>query len=248
LIKTQQDLAEVLASWGSDKEFKDHLLGIVLLMEGADPILEPKQTEEWYDQGVRIIGPAWHATRYSAGTGQAGRLTKLGHELLEVMAGLKIVLDTSHLAEQAFYEAVDRFEGAIIASHSNPRRFMDSDRNLSDTMIRQLIARDGVIGVVLYNQFLKNGWRSERDRKHEVTVQTVLDAIDHVCQLAGSTAHVGLGTDWDGGFGWESIPEPLDSHIDLWALGPSLAERYGQAASQQILSGNFLRILRQVLP
>src|SRR5690606_20183539 len=133
--------------------------GLVVLMENADPVLEPEQFEEWYERGVRIVGPAWQATRYAGGTGQPGPLTKLGFELLDIMAGLNVMLDLSHLAEQACLQAIDHYEDVIIASHSNPRKFRDSDRHLSDNTIRLLAERDGVMGIVPYNRFLSNTWQ-----------------------------------------------------------------------------------------
>jgi membrane dipeptidase len=249
LIRNQSDLQTVLDSWGPETQFADHKLGIVVLMEGADPIIEPKQVEEWYERGVRIIGPAWQATRYAAGTGEPGPLTSLGRELLDVMGDLNMILDLSHLAEEAYFQAVEIYDGPLLASHSNPRRFVDSDRQLSDDMIRRLAERDSVMGIVAYNRFLKQGWKPETDKKSDVTVGVMLDMIDHVCQLTGSARHVGIGTDWDGGFGWESIPTPFDSHIDLWLMRDFLLKRqYHESDVTQILSGNFLRILKQGLP
>ncbi len=135
-MRTQAELDAVIETWQPGKEIADHRQGIVLLMENADPISEPKQFEEWYERGLRIVGPAWQASRYCGGTGQPGPLTDLGRDLLEVMAGFNAILDLSHMAEESFLEAVDRYEGIVIASHSNPRRFRDSDRHLSDEMIR----------------------------------------------------------------------------------------------------------------
>ncbi len=159
LIRTQSELDAVIETWQPDKEIDEHKQGIVLLMENADPILEPKQFEEWYARGLRIVGPAWQASRYCGGTGQPGPLTGLGRDLLEVMASFNAILDLSHMAEESFLEAVDRYEGVVIASHVNPRRFRDSDRHLSDEMIRLLVERDGVMGIVPYNNFLANGWK-----------------------------------------------------------------------------------------
>ncbi len=245
LVRTQADLDVVLASWAEGKELTDHRMGLVLLMENADPIVEPKQFEEWYERGVRIVGPAWKGTRYSGGTGQPGELTDLGHELLDVMADFNALLDLSHMAEEAFLQALDRYEGQIIASHSNPRRFRESDRHLTDDMIRRLAERDGVMGIVLYNAFLTNEW----DRKKRLPFSIIADAIDYVCQLTGSAAHVGIGTDFDGGFGLESIPEELDTVGDLGLIGGLLRERgFAEEDIEAILSGNMLRKLRAALP
>lgn len=249
IIRTQQDLQAVLASWSPEKTLQDRLWGVVVLMEGADPIIEPRQAEEWYERDVRIIGPAWRATRYAAGTGEPGKLTKLGWELLDVMTSYNMILDLSHLAEYAYKEALENYPGPVLASHSNPRHFVNTDRHLSDDMIRRLAERDGVMGIVPFNEFLVLGWKTGRDRKHAVGVNRVLDMIDHVCQITGSADHVGLGTDWDGGFGWESIPAEFDSHLDLWRMNEWLAQRGFDAVDiDKILSGNFLRVLKKGLP
>jgi membrane dipeptidase len=246
LVRTQSDLDTVLATWAEGTEIGQHAQGMVLLMENADPILEPKQFEEWYERGVRIVGPAWEATRYCGGTGAPGPLTPLGRELLDVMASFNAILDLSHMAEEAYFEALDRYQGVIIASHSNPRRFRNSDRHLSDDMIRRLAERDGVMGVVMFNAFLKDGWRRGDPR---LPFSLVIDAIDYVCQLTGSAAHVGIGTDFDGGFGVEAIPDGLETTADLWSLGGALRARgYSEDDIGAILGGNMLRKLRQALP
>ena len=246
LIQTAEDIDTVLASWEEGTEIGDHRQGLVVLMEGADPILEPPQFEEWYERGVRIVGTAWSATRYSGGTGAPGGLTHLGRDLLEIMANFNTILDVSHMAEQAFNEAVERYEGVVIASHSNPRRFCDTDRHLSDDMIRRLAERDGVMGVVLANGFLKRTW-SKGDARLPLSI--VVDAIDHICQVTGSAAHVGLGSDFDGGFGAESIPDGLETSGDLLEIVPLLQERgYASSDIEAIMGGNMLRKLREALP
>lgn len=249
LVTRQADLDEVLARWGDDQSLDNAQQGMVLLMEGADPIIEPKQFEEWYERGVRVVGLAWGRTRYSGGTGEPGGLTPAGRELLDILASYNVVLDLSHLAEQACSEALDAYEGeAIIASHSNPRRFVDTDRHLSDDMIRRLAERDGVMGVVLYNYFLNREWYSRRPR-HELPFSRVIDVIDYICQLTGSSAHVGIGSDFDGGFGLADIPEGFDTVADLWKIGAGLRERgYSDDDVAAVLGGNMLRKLRQVLP
>lgn len=248
IIETQADLDTVLASWEQDQELVDHRQGLVLLMENADPIVEPKQFEEWYERGVRIVGPAWAGTRYSGGTGQPGPLTDLGRELLENMESLNAILDLSHMAETAFFEALDRYHGSIIASHSNPRHFVNSDRHLSDEMIRRLAERDGVMGIVLYNRFLKEGWL-KADGKAAVPLSVPLNAIDYVCQITGNAAHVAIGSDFDGGFGAESIPDSIETVTDVFYFGEALKTRgYSEEDVAAILGGNMLRKLRQSLP
>lgn len=241
LITTREDLTRVL-------EAREPQVGIVILMEGADPIVEPAQTPEWFDAGVRIVGPAWSRTRYAGGTRAPGPLTELGRALMPQLERVGMILDTSHLAEQSFFDALALFGGTVIASHSNCRALVNTDRQLSDAMIRALVARDGVIGVTLYGGFLKAGW----DRSAKKDTLTLLDAvrhIQHICALAGDTRHVGIGTDFDGGFGMESVPREIDTIADLRRLADVLsAESFSDAAIADILGGNWVRLLQRALP
>jgi membrane dipeptidase len=164
------------------------------------------------------------------------------------MANFKAILDLSHLAEEACLQALDHYDGTIIASHSNPRTFRNTDRHLTDTMIRKLAERDGVMGIVLYNRFLSDDWTSG-DPKSKIPLSRVIDAIDYVCQLTGSARHVGIGTDFDGGFGQESIPEDMDTVTDLMKITNALNTRgYSPVDVEAIMGGNMIHKLRQALP
>lgn len=245
LIGTRADLDAVLISW----EGEAPQVGIIPLMEGADPIREPAEAESWFERGVRLVGPAWRmGSRYAGGNDVPGPLTDAGRELLAVMADLGLVLDISHLAEESFFEAVDRFEGRIVATHANPRARVPGPRQLSDEMIRRLAERDGVIGIVPYNGFLRPGW-AKGDARDLVTVADVAAAVDHVCQVLGDAIHVGLGSDFDGGFGAESAPAEMDTVADLPRVGPALGEMgYSDEEIAAILGANWLQVLRTALP
>jgi membrane dipeptidase len=245
LVGSRADLDRVLADW----EGEGRRVGVIPLMEGADPIREPAEAEFWFERGVRVVGPAWRTgSRYAGGDGRPGALTDAGRGLLEVMAEVGMVLDVSHLAEESFYEAVDRYEGRVVASHSNPRARVPGPRQLSDAMIRRLAGRGGVVGIALYNAFLQPGW-VEGDPKDAVSVGDVAAAIDHVCQVVGDGEHVGLGSDLDGLFGSESTPAGIDTVADLVRIGPALGEMgYGEAEIAAVLGGNWLRLLQEALP
>lgn len=250
LVLNQADLDVVLASWDDDIGDDDHCFGIVLSMEGADPILEPAQLETWYARGLRIIGPAWTRTRYAGGTKAPGPLTDLGLELLEVMHSYHMVLDLAHMTPEGIFEALDCYDGPVFASHANPLRFRQDrpDRNLSDDIIQQLAQRDGVMGIMPYNLFLVEGW-AMGDRKEAATLDTVIAAIDHVCQLTGTARHVGIGSDFDGGFGADAAPVGFETIADLPRIEPALQARgYSVDDVQAIFSGNFLRVIRAGLP
>lgn len=245
LVLDGAGLESVLDSWDTDGA----QVGIVLAMEGADPLHSPADLEMWFERGIRLLSLSWAAgSRFAGGNGVGGPLTDVGRELLEVMADLGLILDVSHLAEEAYFEAIDRYEGHVVATHSNPRARVPGRRQLSDEMIRALAEREGVIGIVPYNRFLVQGW-SPGDRKGHATVADVAAAVDHVCQVMGHSEGVGLGSDFDGGFGSESAPLEMDTIADLGVVAGALGDMgYGAGDIQAVMNGNWLRMLRAGLP
>jgi membrane dipeptidase len=231
LIRTRADLESVLATWegfeptpAEDPRRDERQIGLVYLIEGGDSIREPAEVEWWYECGVRLIGPAWEA-RYCGGTDEPGPLTAAGVDLLRHMRPFNLVLDLSHMDDVAFLQALDRYDGPVIASHSNPRALTNnSNRHLTDEMIRALIQHAGVIGTLIFNKFLLKGWEHGHPRDAAM-VETVVTAIDHVCQIAGDARHAAIGTDFDGGFGMRSTPAGFDTVADLQIIAPALAQR-----------------------
>jgi membrane dipeptidase len=226
---------------------------MIYLMEGADGIRSPGELSGWYDLGLRIVGLAWAGTRYAGGTSEPGPLTDEGRKLLAAMADYNFILDLSHMDEAAATEAMDRYEGPVIATHSNCAALMkgsETNRHLPDTVIRGLIERDGVIGLIPLNTFLKAGWlRKSGSRREEVSLDAYIAHIDHVCQIAGDASHAGIGSDFDGGFGYQSIPVELDTIADLQMVASRLTARgYSEADAANVLGGNWLRLLRKHLP
>ncbi len=251
LITHRSHLADILRSWeGLHEPARTpdrRQIGLVLLMENADSIRSVEEVGFWYAQGVRLIGPAWHTNRYTGSTLDPGPLTALGRDLLAMMQRYGIMLDLSHMAEEACMEALDHYEGPIVATHANPRRLVPMPRLLSDTVIRRVAARDGVIGVMPLNWALDPAWRLKA--KEDMHIETVVDAIEIVCQLAGDAWHVGLGTDFDGGQGAADAPAELDTIADLPRLVEALTCRgYADEAVTAIMGDNWLRVLRRALP
>lgn len=96
-------------------------LGVVISMESADAILYPHDLAEWRQAGVRLIGPAHYGPgRYAGGTGTALGLTALGLELLVEMERRSIILDMTHLSDQAFWQALERYRPAACQSQQLP--------------------------------------------------------------------------------------------------------------------------------
>lgn len=254
LVRSTGELDRVMAPWEAPEpggEPREHPVGLVILMEGAEGVRSVPELENWWERGVRIIGPAWTGTRFCGGTGEPGPLTKEGFALLDGMAAFGFILDISHMDEQAALQALDHYPGAIIASHANARALLkgsESNRHLTDRVMDGLLARGGVIGVVPFNAFLKAGWKTG-DPRSEVPLSVLVGQIDAICQRAGNAGHVGFGSDFDGGFGAESAPEGLDTIADLKAVRPLLHERgYTDADVAAIFGANWRGLLARSLP
>jgi membrane dipeptidase len=247
-IKDAASLEAHLAAWNKPDTSREPL-GFILSMEGADPVLSVKQLQHWWDVGLRIIGPAHYGVSpYAHGTGTEGGLFPEGPALLREMERLGIILDVTHLSDQCFDEAMDLYGGPVLASHHNCRAIVPDQRQLTDGQIKRLIARGGVIGAAMDNWMLVPGWERGKTMPEEtgVCLDTVIDHIDRVCQLAGNCRHAALGTDLDGGFGKEQSPLDLDTIADLQKMPALLSKRgYSAADIEAILSGNWIRFFRE---
>lgn len=255
LIETRHDLQTVLHAWEvaspqADQPPPAAPVGLVMLMEGGEGVRHPAELPEWWQLGVRIIGPAWMATRYCGGMKEPGPLTPDGYALLDAMAEIGFGLDLSHMDSRAALQALDHYPATLLASHANAAALLKDDagnRHLPDAVIRGLIERQGVIGVVPLNQFLLPGWKRGDDRRR-VGLQHLGAHIDYICQMAGDAHHVGLGTDFDGGYGLQSVSAEIDTIADLQNIAPLLAEK-GYTASEiaAILGGNWRNLLEKIL-
>jgi membrane dipeptidase len=248
-IKDWPTLESHVRAWQQPGADAHEPLGFILSMEGADPVLSPDQVQEWYDAGLRIIGPAHYGVSpYAHGTGTEGGLFAEGPALLREMERVGIILDVTHLSDQCFDEAMEIYGGPVLASHHNCRALVPDQRQLTDDQIQRLIARGGVIGTALDDWMLVPGWVRGNTTPEEarVTLATAVDHIDRICQLAGNADHAAIGTDLDGGFGREQSPCDLDTIADLQRVPDLLRQRgYGEKAVEGILYGNWLRFFRR---
>ncbi|HSK08447.1 MAG TPA: membrane dipeptidase [Vicinamibacterales bacterium] len=230
-------------------------IGYVLGLEGADSLVTLGHLERAYAQGLRVVGPAHYGPGvYAQGTNASGGLGEKGRSLLTEMERLGVILDATHLCEESFWESLDLFRGPVWASHSNCRVLVPHNRQFSDDQLRALIARGAVIGAALDAWMLVPGWvggdgvhpPASTPQGMGVTLEQVVDNIDHVCQLAGNARHAGIGSDLDGAFGTEQGPADVDTIGDLQKI-PALLARRGYCAEDidGICSGNFLRFLRE---
>ncbi len=246
-IKDWAGLEAHVRAWQRNEDTTTEPLGFILSMEGADPVLAPEQVEEWWQAGLRIIGPAHYGVSpYAHGTGTEGGLFPPGKPLLKAMERVGMILDVTHLSDQCFDEALDVYGGPVLASHHNCRALVPDQRQLTDDQIQRLVKRGAVIGTALDSWMLYPGWVRGETSPDVVGLEAMIDHIDRVCQLAGDAHHAAIGTDLDGGFGKEQSPRDLDTIADLQRVPDLLRQRgYKPEAVEGIMYRNWVRFFRE---
>ncbi|HET7220791.1 MAG TPA: membrane dipeptidase [Vicinamibacterales bacterium] len=248
-IRDRAALAAHVIRWQADPASTP--IGYVLSLEGADSIVTLAHLERAYEQGLRAVGPGHYGPGvYAQGTNATGGLGTRGRDLLAAMERLGLILDVTHLCDESLREALDCFHGPVWASHSNCRALVPHNRQFSDDHIRELVDRGAVIGAAFDAWMLVPGWTRGQSTPESagVTLDSVINHIDRICQIAGSARHCGIGSDLDGGFGREQCPADVQTIADLAQLAPRLAARgYSAADVALIMRGNFLRFLGEHL-
>lgn len=234
--------------WESNVPDEVKPVGYILSLEGADSIVTVEHLQRAHDYGLRAVGPAHYGPgRYAQGTDATGLMGPKGHELLREMERLNIILDATHLCDDSFWEALDHFNGHIWASHNNCRALVNHNRQYSDAQIKELVNRGAVIGLALDAWMMVPNWvrgTSTPEGMH-CNLEVMVDHLDHICQIAGNTLHIGVGSDLDGAFGREQCPYDIETIADLQKI-PALLEKrgYNKQDVQNMMNGNWTRFLR----
>lgn len=258
------------------KHFKEGKISLALGMENGTPIEgKLENLQHFYDRGIRYITLAHSESNHIADSSYDLRrqwkgLSPFGEELVKAMNETGIMIDISHVSDDAFYQAVEISKVPVIASHSSLRAFVPGfERNMDDKMIKALAKNGGVIQINFGSAFVvsaANQWGLQRDGAFKASGQTdkdaftaeykkknpypfaslakVLDHIDYVKKLVGID-YVGIGSDFDGV--GDSLPEQLKDVSMYPNLIRGLLERgYTEQEIEKVLSGNTLRVWRAV--
>ena len=248
-ISNRRSLEIHLAYWndGDSNDYKP--VGYILSLEGADSIVTLQHLERAYEYGLRAVGPAHYGPgRYANGTNSTGEMNESGLALLKEMERLNIILDATHLCDDAFWQAMDNFHGHVWASHNNCRALVNHNRQYSDEQIKVLIERGAVIGAAFDAWMLVPNWVRGQSTPENMNcgLNKVIDNIDHICQLAGNALHVGIGSDLDGAFGKEQCPFDIETIADLQKIPALFKQRgYSDEDVNNLMHGNWLRFLRK---
>ncbi len=233
----------------------DHVK-FLLHLEGGKPLQGGiAQLRNFHRLGVRSMQPTWNL-RNELGDGvwesrSGGGLTRFGVEVIREMNRLGMVVDLSHMAKAGFYQSLEVATAPLIVSHANACGVYDHMRNLDDDQIRAIAAQGGVIGLLAL-PFTVAGKDS--------TLEDLLRHVDHIVGLVG-VQHMALGMDfvkYDGprhirdGHVPGAEPPVLRGFEEVEDL-PNLVDgllRHGHSEDDiaAILGGNYLRVLRTILP
>ncbi|MBT2561206.1 membrane dipeptidase [Pedobacter sp. ISL-68] len=248
-VNNLESLEQHLELWNDGRVNDKKPVGYILSLEGADSLVTVGHLEKAWQNGLRAVGPAHYGPgRYAQGTNATGKMTAIGRELLKEMERLNVILDATHLCDDSFWDALSRFGGPIWASHNNCRSLVNHNRQYSDEQIKELIKRGAVIGGALDAWMMVPRWQRgiSKPEAMNCNLDVMIDHVDHICQLAGNTDHVGIGSDLDGAFGKEQSPYDLETIADLQKI-PALFKKRGYTDPdvENLMHGNWLRFLRR---
>jgi len=248
-INNLESLEKHVLLWQNDTPAEVKPVGYILSLEGADSLVTVDYLKRAYEYGLRAVGPAHYGPgRYAQGTDATGLMGSNGHALLKEMERLNMILDATHLCDDSFWEALDHFNGHVWASHNNCRALVNHNRQYSDAQISALIKRGAVIGLALDAWMMVPNWVRgvSTPLNMQCNLEVMINHMDHICQIAGNTLHVGIGSDLDGAFGREQCPYDIETIADLQSI-PTLLEKrgYTQQDVLNLMSGNWLRFLRK---
>lgn len=251
MIRTKEELDAHLVMWNNGEPNDNKPIGYVLSIEGADSFVTVNHVERAYQYGLRAVGPAHYGPgRYANGTDSSGRLNEMGQSLLKKMDELNMILDVTHLNDDAFWHALEIYKGNIWASHNNCRAFVNHNRQFSDDMIKALIERNAVIGLALDAWMMVPDWVRgvSTPKGMNCGLDIMANNIDHICQLAGNTKHAAIGSDLDGAFGTEQCPYDLKTIADIQKVPAMLKSRgYTDVDIEAIFNKNVIDFLRRAI-
>ena len=247
LVRTRSDLPE---------QVRPGEVSFLLHFEGGMPLQGSiHQLRNFYRLGLRSMQLTWNF-RNELGDGvwenrTKGGLTRFGVEVIKEMNRLGMVVDLAHMNREGFFQSLDAAEAPLIVSHANACGMLDNPRNLADDQIKAIADQGGLVGILAL---------PERVAKKDATIDDLLGHIDYMVNLAG-IGHIALGMDfikYDGPRTLKDQHHPLHQRTyvkDFEEIEdlPNLIDRLGRRGYKEsdialILGGNYLRVLKTILP
>ena len=197
-----------------EDNLQNGLMSAILTIEGPAGFgFDPALLEDLYKIGFRVSTLGWNEKNVLCGSHKTGGgLTDLGREYVKEAQRLGMIIDVSHISDEAFWDIMKITEAPIIATHSNSRTVHDCSRNLTDDMFRAICETGGVAG---FNQFAYFVGK-------DADLDTVCDHFTHFAALDPSCEHIALGGDLDG---CDVLPVGFDGVQDYPKLADALLKR-----------------------
>ncbi len=244
-------VSEVVSDSLSNRLANSGKLNLGILVECADPIRTPDELAWWVEAGVIAVGMSWgNGSRYSGGNAQPGvGITDIGKDFIAAMDEQGVIHDLSHLSQRSTEDLLSLTDRPVMASHSNVRALVDptNERHLADATITEIGDRGGMIGVNLVSNFIDP--KVTQDPPTRARLSKLFDHIDRIAELMGGRDRVGLGSDMDGGFSADWLPQGIDSPCDLTILIDGLRERgWSENEIEGFRFGNWARFIAKNAP
>ncbi len=254
--------------------FKKGIISLPMGMENGAPIETLADVDYFHRRGIRYVTLAHSRdnkicdSSYDTLHTHKG-LSEFGRQVVLEMNRVGIMVDVSHLSDDAIWDVLEIARKPLIATHSACRHFTPGfERNLSDTLIKVIAQTGGVVQVPFSHYFLSTDARAKfaaadkalKDKKLDenapegrafikeqlilagITVRDVVDHIDHIKKLVG-IEHIGLGSDFDG-VGLALPPDLADASMLPNLVAELLRRGYSEADIRKICSENVLRVWR----
>ncbi|MCU0660410.1 MAG: membrane dipeptidase [Candidatus Pacebacteria bacterium] len=228
IIKNKEDLDRIFST--------DGLYGLILHIEGInsfDPNTDWLLLEQWYQLGLRSIGPVWIINNpFGGGTNDEGGLTSLGRDLITWCEKKGVIYDFAHMNEETFWDATRIVTRPIFVSHGNARALADSVRNLSDAQLIKISETGGCCGIFFAKKYLGGD--------PEQGIEVILEHALYIISITGKES-IAIGSDFGGIIsGFIKGCESVDILQDFIMRMPSEMQ-------EKIASLNALRVIRSHL-
>ena len=217
-----------------EKNLEEGLMSAVLTIEGPAGFgFDPALLEDLYRVGFRITTLGWNEQNVLCGSHvTGGGLTELGREYVKEAQRLGMIIDVSHISDEAFWDIIKITEAPVIASHSNSRAVYDCSRNLTDDMFRAICETGGVAGFNQYAAFV--GENADLDK--------VCEHFLHFTEIDPSAKHIALGADLDG---CSALPQGFLGVQDYPCLSDKLlSSGFSEEAVRDIFWNNALGVMK----
>ena len=222
-------------------------IGILIGQQNSARFRTVEGVDRFYRLGQRVSQLTYSGNRIGGGSYDERDcgLRQYGVQIVERMNEVGMAVDLSHCGDRTTMDAIEASRKPVLVTHSNCRALVPgSARCKTDEAITRMSAKGGVMGITMVRSFVRAAGR--------VTIEDVLDHIDHLTRLVG-VEHAGIGSDVDLD-GRDPRVRPtrkfdldgIDYAKKIYDLTEGLVNRnYSSRNIELILGGNFARALTE---